>query len=550
MSGLLLDDIKKQEGKLYHDVLENRELLKEFLRIQDNKKKIEEFKKIKESEYQSIIKLSDDVNNFIDNIEALSGTVNTLESYMWLCDIAEKWHSIFSTLLSAPRIIDLSPPNIWLEPPSANFTDKEIEDRLKTYKDISCSAQKAEFHKLSDEHEQAAYRSAKEFFVLEVLDGKINFAQRIPKESYWRLEEIWVKQLKSLLAYFFWMNQQKVLFQKHETDFLDATNYLRNKLVTPEIKAQPSEFKIAKDYIRTHYINEDNKLREFNIKELNKLLDDEAYNIYKLTGYEDENKNWKLAEVFIKGSYLGRCSSLYRANEDEYAKNEEKLIEREAYRFYKITGYTDIDKNGELAKYYVKKCRNYILPDNSNLRLSWLIREKARRIFETTGSTDEEHNWFLAQTYVKMFYESIVPAVEEDNKEKVLRVLKAFQYCKTSGFLIKNCFELAIAIYFLNPQTINSLWEDAKSEPETNVESIVLVKSWPQNFTVNDPCKTRFWINRDRNIIGFYGVMMDDERKALLTALQTTSERPTQEHINAIQTLYDQSRIIHKNTTL
>ncbi len=183
--------------------------------------------------------------------------------------------------------------------------------------------------------------------------------------------------------------------------------------------------------------------------------------------------------------------------------------------------------------------------------LQKLIEVKAKRIHETTGSTDANKNWLQAETYTKMFYENIIPAVVKNDREKVLRVLKAFQYSKMNRFIIINCFETASAIYFLNPETIRSLWNESanKTVPESTVESMVNVDSWPQVFTVSEPCKKRFWF--DKGKIGFNGVMLDIEKKALLKALRKVEfGKPKREHVEAIEKLYDQSRLIREETTL
>jgi hypothetical protein len=183
-----------------------------------------------------------------------------------------------------------------------------------------------------------------------------------------------------------------------------------------------------------------------------------------------------------------------------------------------------------------------------------LIEKKAYRIFETTGSTNSYTNWIHAETYVKMFYENIIPAVETKNREKILRVIKAFQYSKLNRFLIINCFETALGIYFLDPNVIQSLWDASagKPHPQSTVEVVAEVDSWPQNFALKESCKSRFWVSEDRKRIGFKGVMLSVEKKAILNALKRSVKpiNPKSEYIDAIEKLYEQSRLIHKDTTL
>lgn len=182
-----------------------------------------------------------------------------------------------------------------------------------------------------------------------------------------------------------------------------------------------------------------------------------------------------------------------------------------------------------------------------------LVERKAYRISERvrgmTGKTDDDKNWVDAEAYVEMFYENIIPAVIENNREKVLRVLKAFQFSKApeNRYHIINCFETALAIYFLNAETIKDLWDESAKEqlPGPCTESAVLVSSWPKKFEFpkewEDKWKHRFWYDGEKII--FKGVMSELQKQTLL-------ERLKQEHFNAIYELFKKSRLIHRETTL
>ena len=83
-----------------------------------------------------------------------------------------------------------------------------------------------------------------------------------------------------------------------------------------------------------------------------------------------------------------------------------------------------------------------------------------------TGERNEKKNWCNAETYVKMFYENIIPAVLEKNqenaKEKALTVLKSLQFSESTAirYHVVNCFEVVLAMHFINAQVIKELWDD------------------------------------------------------------------------------------------
>ncbi len=190
-----------------------------------------------------------------------------------------------------------------------------------------------------------------------------------------------------------------------------------------------------------------------------------------------------------------------------------------------------------------------------NANAKTLIDTKARRIQERRkkwepnyidGVKNDKINWSYAEIYVKMFYENIIPAVTQNDSEKVLTVLKAFQYSKApeNCWWVINCFETALAIYFLDPETIKYLWNASAKEPQPNssIESIVPISSWPKSFKVPKECKGGFVLDAEK--IMFKGVMTQSQMNALLEKL--TEE----EHRKKLEELFNQSRLIHEETTL
>ena len=71
-----------------------------------------------------------------------------------------------------------------------------------------------------------------------------------------------------------------------------------------------------------------------------------------------------------------------------------------------------------------------------------LIEKKAHRIWEINHNSKREENWFRAKLYVKLFYENIIDAIVEKDKNKIAKILEAFEFSKSqqNGFLIINTF--------------------------------------------------------------------------------------------------------------
>ncbi len=85
-----------------------------------------------------------------------------------------------------------------------------------------------------------------------------------------------------------------------------------------------------------------------------------------------------------------------------------------------------------------------------------LVKIKAHRILETTLSQNTEESWFHAEEYVKMFYENIIPAVMVDDQKATFKIIESFAFSDAvqNNYQVINCFEMALAIYFLNPKTL------------------------------------------------------------------------------------------------
>jgi hypothetical protein len=183
-----------------------------------------------------------------------------------------------------------------------------------------------------------------------------------------------------------------------------------------------------------------------------------------------------------------------------------------------------------------------------------LVEKKAERFSEKARESgfiaDDFINWLDAETYTKMFYENIIPAVLETDpkiaKEKILTVLKALQFSETAKnrYHVVNCFEVALAIYFLNARIVQDLWDEFANQPppDSCVESVVDVKSWPETFQIPENCEGVFFPFAQK--ISFRGVMTEEQKKALL-------DKSKDEQLGKpIEDLFTKSRTVHRETTL
>ncbi len=119
-----------------------------------------------------------------------------------------------------------------------------------------------------------------------------------------------------------------------------------------------------------------------------------------------------------------------------------------------------------------------------------LIKRKHEKMKNKNGSLkDEDKN--EARIYVEMFYENIIPAVTEQDNDSILMVLKTFHFSEADEhrYHIISCFEATLAIYFLNPGEIVSLWEKSNGHKINSFFAMVPVSTWPKDHRIDRrPC--------------------------------------------------------------
>jgi len=297
------------------------------------------------------------------------------------------------------------------------------------------------------------------------------------------------------------------------------------------------------------------------------------------------NEDWRYAEaIFVSEVLEGKINFASRISSKSYYRLEKEWIKYikclRAYFNWERRFFWDDPKMEKLD--YLEACdhltdmlvnqeikarpdefgepRDYLIAnylsgdevDKDKPEVKLLIARKAERIWGTTGERDTEKNWSNAEAYVEMFYENICPAVlESDEKKKrehILRVLKAFQFSKApeNGYRVINCFEVALATYFLDALIIEDLWKGSQDQPQpkSHVRSTVKLDGKVAEFEIPEALHNRLEFSEANHEISFRGVMTDKAKNSLLASNKESSMQ------KAIEELFNQSRLIHRETTL
>lgn len=174
-----------------------------------------------------------------------------------------------------------------------------------------------------------------------------------------------------------------------------------------------------------------------------------------------------------------------------------------------------------------------------------LLDVKAYRIYTHSREDNADLNFSHALGYAKMFYDNVLRAVKERDEESTLLALKAFQYSKApeNRYLIINCLETAIAIYFFDAAMIRKFWEESSERPgpEPYTQSTVTLEKWSGSWS--PPLRFADRLRFDKGTLVLKGMLRQSERDQLL------ADAPP-ELASGIEELYRHSRLLPEETTL
>jgi hypothetical protein len=260
------------------------------------------------------------VDSLLENLQGFSRLTRSWNEYQWLTDSIFRWQVLFASTLNIPKEIHLPTPQSNLLPPlldSKALTEKEIDFLVRRNAKYLEKISQARNSSLTDFGINKS-QSAEIFLASDILEGKINLAGRISSASYWRLEKVWVQDIKKLSAYFLWESRGREIDQDLEkADFIKASDDTRKLLINEGIKAQKSEFGEAKTYLEERFLSlEDGSLdSESNV--VKSLISLKAQKIQEETGCADFDRNWKASKFYVDLFYRNIISAVINKDSED-----------------------------------------------------------------------------------------------------------------------------------------------------------------------------------------------------------------------------------------
>jgi hypothetical protein len=248
------------------------------------------------------------IQSLLTEIRKLSGTVEAFEDYEWLAGAAIQWEVLLSSAKDMPHQIDLSrPPSVpgYLSLAQTSvLSEEELKNQIVRLAQAIGYGRIALLHRLSaGEEMNRDWRYAEAALIFEILDGATNFAGRVGPESYWRLEQEWLKYIKCVDAHRRWLARGAFPAVSNPlTDYEEACKHLRALLANPSMKAAPGEFLRVRAYLEERYLDKSGKLRrDTRVKE--GLIGRKANRLWGTSGRDIAEANWLDAESYVVGFY-------------------------------------------------------------------------------------------------------------------------------------------------------------------------------------------------------------------------------------------------------
>ncbi len=224
-----------------------------------------------------LAKFLNDVDQLLEEMKQLNQDMQRAEEFDWLNTAAMDWQIVFSSRLRIPRDIrrevGIQVPSRTLEPTRRILPDEQIQQHLKDkaylvgqFRKLAALARRLEelnayrdrIHEeivSSPEEAERDWHDAHVHFASEVLDAEIFFPYQIGPESYHRLENIWLEDVKRMRAYLIWERRNDGWSPEAELpNYLSACEQLRSKLLDESLKASPASFEDVKSYLNATYL--------------------------------------------------------------------------------------------------------------------------------------------------------------------------------------------------------------------------------------------------------------------------------------------------------
>lgn len=339
-----------------------------------------------------------ETDSFVKRLEKIVTRLQSIsmDDYNWLSETAVRWEVIYSSIFNIPKDIriTLSPDQLKRHEQTRVFTDDEVETwvqdkarELSKIRKVNYLLKEADALQKripsTEEEMKQDWRQAQTEFASQVLSGKINFVTQIASNSYSRLDQIWLREVKQLRAFLTWEGRGCLWNPDGGADdYYAACEQMREMLVNKAIKGTlPEDFEEAKAYLELHYLDDNGKVNREK-HDIRELLDSKARQVWKSSGEQNPDRNWGIAETYVTQFYENIVPAVMMKDE------EKTLLVLKAFQLSEASqSYCEITNAFETA-----------------LAIYFLDADVIETIWRNSaGMKVWPHNWTVSEFYLPSF---------------------------------------------------------------------------------------------------------------------------------------------------
>jgi hypothetical protein len=139
-------------------------------------------------------------------------------------------------------------------------------------------------------------------FILDVLEGNLNFALHLSPEAYPQLEREWLEDLKKCSAYLIWEARGRGFdLDSGLSNYHAACKWIVERLTDRDMKMPEQEFETVRKHIESQLLNS-GKL-DTSKNSVRELISTKARRLHNLRRDTPAEENWFLAENQIRMYY-------------------------------------------------------------------------------------------------------------------------------------------------------------------------------------------------------------------------------------------------------
>lgn len=249
--------------------------------------------------------------DFVRWLRATATEVKYVDDYTWLAKALVHWHQTFTSVLEVPLHLEEEDFDSVLQRPIEKLIPdpphglrnrpEKLENDVRQYSQLASLFRRLE-RGSTEEEQYSDWHQGEVILSCDVLEGKIDFVQKVGKEAFKHLEAVWLKEVIEVMAYFRYIdkNWKREEPNDHKANYFHACEYYRWRLIDSHNKYGWEYFDVVSAYLQEKLLDSDKKLHPWKSKG---LIGRKAELYHNRKTFQNAEKDWQEAEKYVKAFY-------------------------------------------------------------------------------------------------------------------------------------------------------------------------------------------------------------------------------------------------------